>query len=195
MKKTLFALAVLAGLAGTANASELSYSYVEASYINSDDFDGNSTFDYNGWGVRGSLALGDNFYLLGEYNVQSDKFFDTKVDFDTYEIGVGFHHGISEKVDFFADVSYADLKLNVKMPGFSSDVDDSGYTARAGVRCKFAEKFEGTAALLYRNRGIFENDSSLLLGGHYKFTENFGLVASMDVDSESAYSVGVRATF
>jgi len=195
MKKSFLSVVILAGFASSASASELEYSYVEATYINSDDFDGNSTFDYDGWGLRGSLALGEKFYLLGEYNAQSDEFFDTQVDFDTYEIGLGFHHGITAKVDLFADVSYADLKPKVTMPGFSSSIGDTGYTARAGVRCKFTEKFEGTAALLHRNKGIFENDSSLLLAGHYQFTENFGVVASMDVDSESAFSVGVRASF
>ena len=51
MKRTLIALALAAILPISAQASDkLSYSYVEANYSNLDG-------DFDGWGLRGSVAM------------------------------------------------------------------------------------------------------------------------------------------
>lgn len=192
MKKTLLALALLAGFAGTANASELSYSFVEANYVDAGNaFDAPSSFSFNGYNLRGSAELGDTWYLVGGFNSVSDDPFGTSVDFDTYDVGVGFRHGFSEKADFFADLSYNHTEVSTF--GFSDS--DSGYGVRLGVRGEMGSKFEGTIGLSHRDYGDFGNSTGLLLGGHFKFTENFGLVANVEAGSDTIWSVGVRASF
>lgn len=192
MKKTLLALALLAGFAGTANASELSYNFVEANYADAGDFDGGSSYSFTGWNLRGSVALGDHFYLLGEYNSVSDNPFGTSLNIDTYEGGVGFRNSISDKADFFADASFARLNFSCNL---CSDDSDNGYHVRLGVRGELGSKFEGTIGISHRDFGNYGDNTGLLLGGHFKFTENFGLVANVEAGSDTLYTVGVRASF
>ena len=192
MKKTLLALALLAGFAGTANASELSYSFIEANYIDAGDFDGGNAFSFDGWNLRGSVELGEHFYLLGEYNSVSDNPFGTSLNIDTYEVGAGFRTPISDKADFFADASYANLDFSCNL---CSDDSENGYHVRLGVRAELGSKFEGTIGVTHGDFGDYGDNTGLLLGGHFKFTENFGLVANVEVGDETLYTVGVRASF
>lgn len=192
MKKTLLAVALLAGFAGTANASDMSYNFVEVNYVDAGNaFDAPSVVNFDGYSIRGSVALGDKFYLIGGYTAVSDDPFGTSLDFDTYDVGVGFRHGISDKADFFGDVSYN--HTNVDTFGFSDS--DSGYGVRLGVRGEMGSKFEGTIGVSHRDFGDYGNTTALLLGGHLKFTENFGMVASVEAGDDTVWTVGVRGSF
>lgn len=191
MKKTLLALALLAGFAGTANASELSYSLIEADYVSIGDFDSGDNFD--GFGLRGSVEFGDNFYGLASYNSTSASPFGVNIDIDTYDIGVGYRHSINEKADFFVDASYSHIKLSAFG---STGADDDGYTVNLGFRGAFNDHFEGSVAAVHRELGDFGNDTSLGLGAHFKFNKTWGITADTEFGGDDTrYSVGVRARF
>lgn len=192
MKKTLLALALLVGFAGTANASDMSYNFVEANYADTGNLVYSDLFQLTGWNLRGSVALGESIYMLGEYAQVSDDIGGSYIDVDIYELGAGYRHDISEKTDFFADLSYAHIKSSALG---TFDYSDNGYHLRLGVRHELGDKFEGTIGVSHRDLGDYDKYTGLLLGGHYKFTENFGLVANVEAGSDTLWSVGVRASF
>jgi hypothetical protein len=194
MKKTLLALALMTGLAATsANASELSYSFVEAGYTNLGDLDSTAD-DFDGFNLRGSVELGESFYILGDYTTTSSTFpggFDA--NFDTYSLGFGFHHSISDKADIFGDVSYLNGSIDIET---TTGADDDGYRARFGFRGALSDKFEGTIGVTHYDLGEFGSDTSLLLGGQLKFNDTWGAVAEVEAGGDSThYLVGIRASF
>ena len=78
MKRSLIALALASLLPLSAQADDkLSYTYVEADYVNVDS-------DADGFGFRGSFEFGESgFYGFGGYNtVEID---GTSIDVDTYD--------------------------------------------------------------------------------------------------------------
>jgi Ax21 family sulfation-dependent quorum factor len=181
MKRSLFALALLAAIPFSAQADDkLSYSYVEADYVNIDG-------DADGFGVRGSFEFGDSgFYGLGGWNqVEVD---GTNVDVDTWNLGVGYAHDLSTNTDLISEVAY----INTDVAGF--DVD--AYRASVGIRGSISENFEGLARANYVDGDDFDGDFSLTVGGQFKFNQTWGLVGEADFSEDAEqYTVGVRASF
>lgn len=194
MKRALLAITLLTAFAGNANASELSYSFIEANYVNNGDFDLISVSDYDGFGLRGSIAFGERFYGVADYSNTSATFaggiFNS--DVDIYSAGVGYRHGLSDKADFFTDLSYArvDIDTDTLLP-FSDD----GYRLRVGVRGALTDKFEGTIGVTHLDLGDFGDDTALLLAGQFKFNDTWGITTDVEVGEYTRYQVGVRASF
>ncbi len=181
MKRSLLALALVALVPFAAQADDkLSYTYVEADYLNVDG-------DADGFGLRGSVEFGDSgMYGFGGYNkVEVDDF---DIDVDNYELGLGYAHDLSANTDLLSEVAY----LNSDADGF--DVD--GWRASVGLRGSFTPDFEGLAKLNYVDGDQFDGDFSATLGAQYKFTPMWGLTGEVEVaDNAEAYLVGVRASF
>jgi Ax21 family sulfation-dependent quorum factor len=180
MKRSLIALALAALLPISAQASELSYSYIEGGYVNIDG-------DADGFGVRGSINFGDsNFYGLGRYaNVEID---GTNFDIDLTEVGLGYHHGISDKADFLAEVAYTNAD--------TAFGDADGYRASVGFRGKMSDNFEGLFKANYSGTNGGSDDFSATLGAQVKFNETWGVTGEVEfADNANVYLVGVRASF
>ena len=182
MKRSLIALALVAMLPLSAQADDkLSYTWVEADYLNVDG-------DADGFGLRGSLEFGDsNFYGFGGFSaVEID---NTSIDVDSYDIGLGYAHGLSENTALLAEISY----LNSDFSGFG-DLD--GYRASVGLRGSFTENFEGLVKANYVDGDDFDGDFSGTLGAQYKFTQTWGVVGEIEAgDGGETYLVGLRASF
>jgi len=179
MKRTLIALALVAILPISAQASELSYSFVEANYASLDG-------DYDGWGLRGSIAFNENFYGTASYS----NFDVLGFDVGYTDIGLGYHHAISDKADFLTEVAY----LNADALGTNID----GYRISAGVRGQLSDNFEGLVKANYQDAssGGGSGDFSGTLGGHFKFNETWGITGEVEfADSDTAYLIGLRARF
>lgn len=190
MKKTLLAIALLASVAGTANASELSYSFIEADYVNVGDFGNNDAFD--GFAVKGSIEFGEHFYGIADYADTSASTFGADIDIELYSVGFGFKNSINDKADFFADASYSHIKAST----FGGGASDDGYTVRVGFRGAFNDHFEGNVAAVHRDLGIGGTDTSLGLGAQFKFNETWGITADTEFGGDDTrYSVGIRASF
>jgi hypothetical protein len=193
IKLSLLSLALLGALSTTAQASDqLSYSFVEAGYAQAGEFDSGENF--NGYGIRGSVALGDHWYLLGDY-YNTDGTITVVVsvdnDIDIYDLGVGYRHGLSDKTDFFVDLSYSNIELSNQF----ASIDDDGYRARLGVRGQLASKFEGSIAAVHRDFGDFGNDTALQLGGLIEFNETLGLSLEAEIGEDTRYFAGLRASW
>lgn len=185
MKRSLIALSLAALLPLSAQADDkLSYTWVEADYINVDG-------DADGFGVRGSLEFGQSgFYGFGGFNtVEIDNSIVADVDVDSFDIGLGYAHGLSENADLLAEIAY----LNADYDGFG-DLD--GYRASVGVRGSFSPNFEGLLKANYTDSDDFDGDFSATAGLQYKFSPTWGLVGEVEfADGGESYLVGLRASF
>lgn len=184
MKRSLLALALTAALPFAAQAGELSYNYVEGGYVNT-DIDGAPTLD--GWTLGGSAALGSSFHVFGNYATQ--EFNNTNIDIDTWRLGFGYNHALTDRADLIARVAYENADA-----GGGLDLD--AYSAEIGVRGLLAPQFEGWALAGYVDGDDVDGEFYGKLGGQFKFNQTWGLVGEVTVaDDATTYFVGPRITF
>lgn len=182
MKRNLMILALALAAPFAASAADgLSYSYVEGGYVRADADD----FDHeDGWGVRGSAALGENFHIFAGW----DTIDFNSIDVDQQRIGLGYNMELNNKVDLVARVSYE----RVDVEHFD---DGNGYGAEVGVRAAFSPHFEGGAGLRY-TKIEHDADTSLVLNAQYKFNPTWGIVAEAQWNNDAnAVFVGPRISF
>ena len=147
----------------TAEETALSYTYAGIGYETGDIAD----IDFSGFGIYGSKALNESFFLTGSYlSIESDdQFTDGLVTDDIeatgFNIGVGFHTPINSTVDFVSTLSYSDAE--VEFADISED--GNGYVLAAGVRALPSDVLELSAFIDY---------------------------ADVDDGSETGYSLGAR---
>lgn len=150
----LSAITSIASFSVMADESPLSYTYAGIGYMDGDIAD----VDFTGYGIYGSSALNNNFFLLGGYSIiESDDQFlvgssADEIEAKGFSFGVGFHTPISPTVDFVSSLSYADTEVG------SADVseDGNGYVLAAGVRAMPTEVLELGAFIDYSD---IEDDS------------------------------------
>ena len=197
MKKSLRfpVLALALALPLGAQAGDLSYSYVEAGWATTelDVGDGFDSVDFDGWLLRGSVALGDTFFLAGEYASQTNDDAGVDIDLDQYNLGLGAHYALSDNADLVGQISW--VKAEVSAAGFGS-VSDDGYGLSVGVRGRLGEQFEGEVALKYADFSDGGDSTAGFLAGRWYFTEAFavGVNAQFDEDTTS-YGIGLRYEF
>jgi Ax21 family sulfation-dependent quorum factor len=180
MKRSLLALPLLAALP-LAQASELSYSYLEAGYLNIDP-KGFSSED--GWSVRGSVAVSDNFHIFGGYDQIRFRVLGNRINFDFWRLGLGYNHALNDRNDLVARVAYEDF-----------DGDD-GWSVEVGLRSALSPNFEGFIGLGYADSSDFSGEAFLSLQGQYKFNRNWGLVADAKIGEDGRqYFIGPRVSF
>jgi hypothetical protein len=152
-RNTLSALMGLAlAAAPAAHAAEaLSYTYVEASYVDL-EIDAGDGIDVggNGFGFNGSVAFGDTgFYGLAAYDTAGDEFDGIDVDINRITAGVGYAIKVDERLHALGEIAYVDYELEAS--GFGESASDSadGYRASVGLRGLMADNIEGVAKVGY----------------------------------------------
>ena len=195
IKKTLIvgALSSIVSWSALAADSPLSYSNAGIGYMTGDIAD----VDFSGFGVYGSYALNDSFFVIGDYtSISSDDSFDFGFGVDDIEatqinVGFGFHTPISDATDFVAILSYADAEVEF----FDLTEDGNGYIMSAGVRAKPTQEIELQAFLNYAD--IEDgSETGYLLGARYFTmpTLSLGLNYGSSDDFDS-FSFDVRFDF
>lgn len=185
MKRTLLALALTAALPFAAQASDLSYTYIEGGYVglNTDPV------DTDGVGFNASAALGDKFHIFGGYT--RSEFDNTNVDLDTWNIGLGYNHELSRNADLIARVGYEEF--NIDLPGLPAF--DSWFT-EVGVRAALGTKFEGWALAGYQDGDNLGGEYYAKLGGLVKFNRAWGLSGEVKfINGDQQYFIGPRVSF
>lgn len=212
MKKQL-ALALALALASTAAAAEgLSYTHVEAGYsvqqyeVNSLT-PGLSVQDpkADGGYIEGSVAFGEApFYAFGGYRKGEDDSVgvrfnnvdlgDIDVDADQFKIGVGYHHTLSDRVDWVGELSYIRTELDSNV--LSDEIDGDDFRGSVGLRGNLAKNFEGWAKLNYTDGDMYDSEFSGTLGALVKFNQTWGIVGEAEFGEHAKqYSIGIRASF
>jgi Ax21 family sulfation-dependent quorum factor len=191
MKRSLIALALAAVLPLSAQAGELSYNFVQLDYTRA-SIDGVDA-DPDGFTLKGSAALGERFYLFGSYLKGNDSIDGLDFDYDQTQVGFGFRHGISDKADFLAEISYlnSDLELEDEF-----DASADGYRASVGIRGLMAPKFEGYAKANWTDGGDVDGAFSGTLGALFKINQTWGINAEAEFGEDATvWGLGVRASF
>lgn len=184
MKYSLLALALAAAIPLSAQAADqLSYTSVEADYVNLDN-------GIDGWGLRGSVDVGTTgFYGLGSYSWTKFDASPSDVDVKSNEFGLGYHHPLNANTDLIGEVAYrnADFDGNLNIDGLRTSV---------GVRSELGERVEGFVKANYYDLSDYSGDFSGTVGGQVKLNQTWGATAEAELgNGDQAYLVGVRASF
>jgi len=200
MKRSLFALALAAALPLSAQAGEMSYTYVEGGYT-ADEFSGSGLQTLDGYYIGGSYNFADTgWFVAGSYNSTTFDAGPVNVDFNRALVGFGYHHGVTDNADLVVQLDYLDTREDAGAFGSASD---NGYRLSLGFRGTVTEKFELSAMARYEDGGDFSssgNNASLDVLGQYKFNETLGLTAGVGVGQRYNtdlinYNIGLRASF
>ncbi len=180
---------LLAAAPLAAQAEDMSYSYIEAGWVNT-NFDGFDE-DADGPGVRGSIGFAENFFAFAEYVTQEVDVLGVDVDVDQIAVGFGGHLDISDKVNLVGRVGYVEVDSD------DVGVNVDGYLVSAGVRGQVAENFELEGQVVYTDLGSSGgDDTGLGVGGRYFFTKNFAVGAEYQFsDDADTWILGVRFAF
>lgn len=201
MKRALFALALAAALPMSAQATELSYSFVELDYLASSDgvTDGffGPRYDTEGYGIRGSFGFAENFYVTGKYS-NSDLDQASYVDVDKWGVGFGYHREMYDQADWFVEVGYTKLDSNISV------LDDATYNVSVGIRGSISDRFEGIAKVSYNDGADFngafypqyDSAASATVGLQWRINSMWGIVGEIEAFEDATdYTLGVRASF
>jgi Ax21 family sulfation-dependent quorum factor len=193
MKRSLLALALAAALPVSAQAAELSYNFIELDYarMNVDNVGGD--FNPDGFGLKGSFKLGEQFYGFGSYLRGSDDVSGVNIDVDQTQLGLGYRHGVSDSADFIAELSWINQGVDA---GSFGDGSAHGGRLSAGFRGMMADNFEGYVKANYTDGGDFSGDFSGTLGAQVKFNPTWGITGEAEFGGdEDIYMLGLRASF
>ena len=184
MKRSLFALTLLAALPFAASAAEgVSYNYVEGGYVATKTDAG----DADGFGVNGSVAIHPNFHVFGAFSNQEIE--DTNIDFDQTRFGVGYNHPVAANTDLVTRVAYEKFDAG-------SDLDFDGYSAEVGVRSALAPNFEGYAMAGYEDFEQADSEFYGRVGAQVKLNQTWGVAGDVKfVDGDTQWFVGPRLTW
>lgn len=199
-RNTLAALLGLALIAApAAHAEGLSYTYIEANYVDT-ELDAGDGVDIggNGFGLNGSVAFGESdFYGFGAYETVGEDFDGLDVDITRITVGGGYALKIDESLHAVVEAAYLDYDFDAAFQGISDSASADGYRVSVGLRGLMADNIEGTAKIGYANveeQGITLYDGAVGELGfrwHIDRAWSTGLVAEIAED-ETTYKLGLR---
>jgi hypothetical protein len=202
MKKTLALALALATAPFAAPAAELSYTFLEGGYAKFQDGLDYSPLEMDGGYARGSLDIAEGVNLLGSVSRVSDDVrlgggYEYQLDVTQYEVGVGYHMGMGDRIDFVSELAWTRVDFD------SETFDDhaNGGRGAIGVRGAFNDVVEGSLKVNYYDGGDFEGGFAGVLGAQFRINPTWGITAEVEhgelllSDEDTRYAVGVRASF
>jgi hypothetical protein len=182
-------VALAAALPLASHADVMDYSYAELGYVDTElDGDGFDA-DGDGFGLRGSLAVNETFFVFAGYQSLD---FDFDVDLSTLEVGGGARWPLSSNVDVIGRLGI--VKAEADFGPF--EADDDGFLLGGRVRGVVAPKFELEGGFDYRDLDDAGDDTTIVFEGRYFFTPQWagGLGVSIG-DDVTSLGLNVRMTF
>lgn len=178
---------MLAAAPLAAQAEDMSYSYVDLAYVDT-DFDGPGP-SADGFGLRGSVGFAENWLAFAEYSAVSV----SGVDIDQIAVGFGGHYGLAENLDLVGRLGYFQFEVDV---GGGVDGDDDGYLADLGLRGRVGTAVELEGGVRYSDLDVLGDDTALVLGGRFHFNQTWALGAEFQSgDLTESILAYVRASF
>lgn len=187
---TVVATSAILLLAGTAQAAELSYDYLELGWVNTDiDVPGAGDVDGDGFGIGGSYAITDNVHVFAGYQTVD---LDFGVDLNALQIGAGYNRSIAPGTDFVGQLAYVDGEIDTNI----GDFDDSGFGLSAGLRHVFTPQVQAGASINYVDLDESGDETSFQVRGEYFFTDEFSAGLSLEFgDDTTTWIIGGRFYF
>jgi hypothetical protein len=185
--KVMLGSLMLAAAPLAAQAEDMSYSYVDLAYVET-DFDGIGP-SADGFGLRGSIGFAENWLAFAEYSAQSV----SDVDVDTMAVGFGGHYGLTETLDLVGHLGYVQVDLSA--PG-GLEADDDGFLFDLGLRGRVGTGVELEGGARYTDLSDSGDDTSIFVGGRYHFNQTWALGAEYQSGSDTSSILAyVRASF
>ena len=157
--------------------SAFSYQFVELG-IGQGDFD---SFDSDNVRFGGSFPIGDSTYIFASNtNYSMDVPSPASLDLSALRIGVGAHMDAGSGLDVYASVAYADLEVDLTIPGLGSGTgSENGFAVAGGFRAQASDTLElGIGVELLEIDG--SDDTIVTAGGIYSLTDRVGLSLSYE---------------
>ena len=191
MKRTILA-SIFGALSLNAFAASPSYDFVKAGYVQADIEDAGD-FEPSGFQIQGFKSLNENVYLTGRYGQLGEDVSGVDIDLDYVSAGVGYRYGLTQNTDFFGEVTYEYVNLDVELDSISGE-DDNGYGITAGIRSMLSEQFELRGAIRYID--IEDDETAFEIGADYFFTPQLSFGATYVIaDDVDLLGVSARYTF
>jgi opacity protein-like surface antigen len=194
MKRALLGLALAALLpvsAQAADATGISYNYVEAGYTSADVAEG----DFDGFSLAGSIGFAEHWYGSATYRQVDDNDYD--VTLDQGSINLGWHTAIQQNVDFFAELGYVNMGVDIE--DFDNE-SENGYRAGLGIRGMVAPNFELNGKVSYTDISELDGEFGVGVGAVWHFNPTWGVTASYEHtelldEGMDIWGLGIRASF
>jgi opacity protein-like surface antigen len=177
MKRIALFGAVVAALAPSLVLADMNYTKFEISVLDV-ELDSAIEVDGDGFALGGSYELSDKIFLFGEWQDQS---LDFGIDGRSFEIGGGYTHSFSDKLDFVGSLSYVDAE--VKAGNFTAD--DDGLALGGGIRTRLSDSVELDAGLKHVDFDNAGGDTGFSVGGRYYFNDSMALGGSADFNDNA----------
>jgi len=171
----------LAAFSQLTAAAGFDYTFAEAGYRNVDSDSG------SGDGFRVALSYGatDYIHVVGEYTRlwidDIDNASGVDIDLDEFQLGLGGHYPITDKIDLVGTLSYVDDEYTGDARpdglGFKTNINESeeGYQATVYGRIQVLKKLEMTPHVVYRD--VDESETGFGLGLVYDLSKKFAIRA------------------
>lgn len=187
-RATVVILALGLMASGVSLAADVSYDYLRLSYVDTELEVGPVDLDGDGLQLGGSVSVFNNAFAFGTF---SDLDLDFGVDASRLEIGGGYHHRLTPKLDLVGRLGYVSVDLDSAGGG----ADDDGILLSGGVRSRLTDVIEGRASLNHRSMDEGDNDTELELGGDYYITGQFNVGLGLSFGDATTWLLSGRYSF
>ena len=185
----LFATILLLVLGGQLAAQELNYNYIQGSYGRTDLDAGDYDVDGDGFGLYGSIEVGDIWHVFANFTSSS---LDRNVDYDQVWIGGGLHTTLAPNASLYLNLAY----INVDASSVAGPLDGDGLGTALGVRFMLMPQVEVGGAISYTDLGSAGSSTGIDGEGWYYFTRNFAAGVGLGfADDVIRYGIGARYYF
>ena len=188
MNRTALFGAVLAAFGPGLAFADMNYTNFQISLLDV-ELDSAANVDGDGFELAGSYELNDKIHLFGAWQDQS---LDFGIDGRTLELGAGYSHSYSDKLDFVGTLSYVDAEVKLG----NQTADDDGLAIGGGIRSRIADSVELDAGLKYVDFDESGSDTGFSVGARYYFNDSMALGGSADFnDNADTLRIGFRWEF
>ena len=175
---------VLAAAPLAAMAEGMSYSYVEADYV---DIDVDDAPSGDGFALRGSVGFLDNLFAFADY---VDGSVDV-IDIENIAVGIGGHYPLGKNFDATGRIGYTETDLS--SGPFSAS--DDGYLLSLGLRGQMSQ-FEAEGNVIYTDLSDGGDETAFEVTGRWNFTDMFSAGISYRMaDDANVMFAGVRLSW
>ncbi|WP_395374745.1 hypothetical protein [Marinicella sp. W31] len=181
LKKLTLVAALAAGMQVQA-ADDINYSWFELGVQHSDV----NSVEWQSIYLEGSVAFSDSFYFTGGYR---DQVSGDDTDLSIFNIGLGFHTGITAATDFYTELGGGRFDAVLG--------DDNYYGLKIGTRSEINESFEFISGLEYQDVDDGGERFVLELGGLFKLDNGGAIKVAFEGDDDDflGLEVGYRWNF
>lgn len=187
-KSYIAAISILA-LSSNALSKEISYDYVQGTYLSLTDSGLGFDVDADGFDAGGSFSISPNIAFTVSFGtINFDRFLGIDVDATELDFGITAHKSIAPGTDIIGNFSVVNVELEAS-DGFTTITDDdTGNAITIGVRHMATENTEINASLVRVD--IFDDSANTFgFGARFytneKFSIGVGYSTGDDVDSLS----------